>query len=282
MPAPARVLVNGAPADCVSAFDRGLSYGDGLFETMRFIGADAPLWHRHMQRLQASCQRLRLPSPDAAGLLGEARDVIAGLPQSVVRLTLTRGIGTRGYAPPPVPQPTRIVAGFALPSLSADDYVRGLRVRRCHLQLAEQPSLAGMKHLNRLEQVLARAEWNDPAIGEGLLCDSLGRVISATMANLFAVIDDVLVTPALERCGIAGVARAEILAIRPQAQVRDVKWEELAQASELFLCSGVRGVLPVRELDGRACAIGPVTRALQQHWHSLGFSMENVSMGQAG
>lgn len=269
-----RILVDGAAQSCVPAGDRGLSYGDGLFETIRFRGADAPLWPRHMQRLHESCTRLRLPSPDPAVLQDEARAVVAGLPQSVVRITLTRGSGARGYALPPAPKPTRIVAGFELPLLIGDDYRHGIRVRLCQLRLAEQPLLAGMKHLNRLEQVLARAEWSDPAIAEGLLCDRHERVIGATMANLFAVIGGVLVTPALDLCGIAGVARAEILSVQPAAQVRELKLDELAGASELFLSSSVRGILPVRELDDRHYAVGPVTRALQRHWDGLGFSME--------
>lgn len=269
-----RILVDGAAQSCVPAGDRGLSYGDGLFETIRFRGADAPLWPRHMQRLHESCARLRLPSPDPTVLQDEARAVVAGLPQSVVRITLTRGSGARGYAPPPAPKPTRIVAGFELPLLIGDDYRHGIRVRLCQLRLAEQPLLAGMKHLNRLEQVLARAEWSDPAIAEGLLCDRHERVIGATMANLFAVIGGVLVTPVLDRCGIAGVARAEILSVQPAAQVRELKLDELAGASELFLSSSVRGILPVRELEDRHYAVGPVTRALQRHWDGLGFSME--------
>jgi 4-amino-4-deoxychorismate lyase len=273
---PGRTWVDGRPGDRVSAFDRGLSYGDGLFETIRFAGGVAPLWSRHMERLAAGCRRLHMPLPDVAALLREAREVSAGLPQSVVRITLTRGIGTRGYALPAVPQPTRIVAGFVPPAPDANACIQGVRVRRCQLQLAEQPLLAGIKHLNRLEQVLARAEWSDPAIAEGLLCDNLGRVISGTMTNVFAVIDQAVVTPALDRCGVAGVARAEVLAALPRAQVRDVHWDELGQASELFLSSSVRGMLPVRELDGRVLAVGPVTRALQQHWRSLGFSTEQV------
>lgn len=277
-----RMLVDGVPQDHVSALDRGLSYGDGLFETVRFVGTEAPLWARHMQRLVLSCSRLGLPKPDTATLWREAREVIAEWPQAVVRITITRGVGTRGYSPPSAPRITRIVAGFELPALRAEDPIGGLRVRRCAIRLAEQPALAGMKHLNRLEQVLARAEWRDPAIAEGLLGDFHDRVISATAANLFAVIDGMLVTPSLVRCGIAGVARAEILAMVPQAQARDVHWDELAQAGEIFLCSSVRGILPVRAVDARPYTIGPVTRAMQRHWRALGFHDQASPMEQAG
>jgi 4-amino-4-deoxychorismate lyase len=266
-----RVLVDGQAREQVSVMDRGLGYGDGLFETIRFIGAEAPLWPRHMQRLEEGCRRLGLPSPDPDLLLAEARTVAQGLAQAVVRITLTRGVGPRGYRPPQPAQPTRIVAAFAAPSPDPLAQAEGIRVRLCDLRLALQPLLAGLKHLNRLEQVLARAEWSDPAIAEGLLLDADGLAISATAANLFAVLAGVLVTPALDRCGVAGVARAEVLAVRPRAQVRALSWAQLGQADELFLSSSVRGILPVRELDGRMLAVGPVTRALQAHWRALGF-----------
>ncbi len=139
-----------------------------------------------------------------------------------------------------------MVAAFAPPEVAAAVYAQGVRLRVCDIRLAEQPLLAGMKHLNRLEQVLARAEWNDPAIAEGVLCDSHGRVISATMANLFAVVDGELLTPALDRCGVAGVARAEVLAQCPQTRVGELALDALRGASEVFLSSSVRGIVPVR------------------------------------
>ena len=272
----ARVLVDGASTAMVSAFDRGLSYGDGLFETIRFVRGEAPLWSRHLQRLQESAERLRLPMPDAALLLREACIVRQGLEQAVVRITLTRGVGERGYAPPTSPQTTRIVAGFEAPSMRGDGYVHGIRVRWCETRLALQPLLAGMKHLNRLEQVLARAEWSDPSIAEGLLCDTAGRVISATMANLFAVVDGMLMTPPVDACGVAGVGRAEVLAIRSDATVSPITREQLSGASEVFLCSSVRGILPVQAVGNTVYGPGPVTRALQQHWRGLGFPMEQA------
>jgi 4-amino-4-deoxychorismate lyase len=269
-----RMLINGVAADQVPALDRGLAYGDGLFESIRLAGAVAPLWSRHIRRLVESCERLRIPVPDTAPLWSEALEVTRGMPHSVVRVTVTRGVGERGYALPAAPQPMRVVAAFAPPQVADSAYVQGVRMRVCDIRLAEQPLLAGMKHLNRLEQVLARAEWSDPAIAEGVLCDSHGKVISATMANLFAVVDGVLLTPALDRCGVAGVARAEVLAAFPQTQVGALTLDALLGASEVFLSSSVRGILPVRSLGKQDYPVGETTRQLQQHWHDLGFSME--------
>lgn len=271
-----RVLVNGESIGVVSAFDRGLSYGDGLFETIRFVRGVAPLWSRHMARLREGCARLRLPMADTQTLLREACMVNQGIEHAVVRITLTRGIGERGYAPPQAPMPSRIVAGFEALAMSGDAYEAGIRVRWCETMLAAQPLLAGLKHLNRLEQVLARAEWSDPAIGEGLVCDVDGQLISGTMSNVFAMLDGVLVTPALDRCGVAGVARAEVLASRPHTQVRRVMPAELVRASEVFLSSSVRGILPVQALGDTVYVPGPVSRVLQQHWRGLGFPMEQA------
>lgn len=273
MPAPVRLLLDGVADGVLSPLDRGLAYGDGLFETIRFIAGQAPLWPRHMQRLRESCVRLQLPAPDESLLAHEAAEVLRGMDDAVVRITLTRGLGERGYAMPAAPQPTRIVAAFAAPAWVPEIYRDGVRLRLCQLRLAEQPRLAGIKHLNRLEQVLARAEWDDPAIADGVLLDGAGRVIGATMANLFAVIGGVLVTPALERCGVAGVARAEVLSQR-EVQVRELALGELLHASELFLSSSVRGILPVRSMAETVYVPGPVTRALQWHWRGLGFPME--------
>jgi 4-amino-4-deoxychorismate lyase len=271
-----RVLVNGVSATTVSVFDRGLSYGDGLFETIRLVQGAAPLWLRYMERLGDGCRRLRLPPPDVATLLSEAGIVAKGMDQAVVRITITRGMGERGYAPPSSPVATRIVAGFEAPGMSGDVYTFGLRTRWCETRLAPQPLLAGLKHLNRLEQVLARAEWSDPSVGEGLVCDIDGHVISGTMTNLFAVLDDRLVTPALDRCGVAGVARAEILATVPDACVMPLRPEDIERASEVFLSSSVRGILPVQAVGDTVYGPGPVTRALQQHWRGLGFPMEQA------
>jgi 4-amino-4-deoxychorismate lyase len=270
------MLINGLPQDSVSALDRGLAYGDGLFETIRFQGKDAPFWNRHMHRLLTGCERLRIPAPDPQQLWREAQHVVGDQKQAILRITLTRGVGERGYAFPAAPSPTRIVAAFPMPAVDVAIYREGIRMHRCQTTLADQPLLAGLKHLNRLEQVLARAEWNDPAIGEGLLCDQRGHAICATAANLFVVVDGVPVTPAIERCGVAGVARAVVLDALPACQIRDLPVAECLRASELFLSSSVRGILPVQAVGDTVYAPGPVTRAMQQYWRDLGFATEQA------
>jgi 4-amino-4-deoxychorismate lyase len=272
----ARVLVNGDPDAPVAPEDRGLSYGDGLFETILFVAGNAPLWHRHMARLAAGCARLLLPAPAPELLATEASAVSAGLPRAVVRIVITRGVAPRGYRVPDTTCTTRIVTASPAPDANGGWYHHGVQVRWCALRLSEQPALAGIKHLNRLEQVLARAEWSDEAVVEGLLCDQQERVISATSANLFVVIDGRLITPALDRCGVAGVARAELLAHAVDGRTRDLSVAELMQADEVFLSNSVRGIIPVVRLQDRRWAVGPITRELQAHWRRLGMSPEGA------
>lgn len=265
-----RRRINGTPDATLAPDDRGLCYGDGLFETIWLRDGRAPLWPRHMRRLAEGCRRLGLPAPVPAWLLAEVRAAADGLATAVVRLTLTRGVGPRGYAAPDPVTPTCIVSAAALPPPRPDWYHQGLRLRVCRTRLAAQPALAGLKHLNRLEQVLARNEWHDDSVDEGLMLDLDNRVIGATAANVFAVRDGRLHTPDLRRCGVAGTARAEVLARHPDADVGDLSLDALRAADEVFLTSAVRGVVPVRALDRHCWPVGPVTRAIQACWRDAG------------
>jgi 4-amino-4-deoxychorismate lyase len=125
--------------------------------------------------------------------------------------------------------------------------------RWCSLRLARQPRLAGIKHLNRLENVLARAEWDDPAIAEGLLCDDSGAVIGGVMSNLFWIRDGELFTPDLSECGVAGVARARLLrgAARLGISAHIVRLPPAAilAADEIMISNSIIGVRRIARLD---------------------------------
>ncbi|MGH8040486.1 MAG: aminodeoxychorismate lyase [Rudaea sp.] len=267
-------LVDGVVTDRIDAQDRGLLYGDGVFETIAFVAGCAPLWPRHMARLRDACARLRLQCLDESVLAGECAQVLGARARGVVRITLTRGSGERGYAPALDARTRRIVAAFAAVPAPADWYARGIRVRFCATRLAQQPALAGIKHLNRLEQVLARAEWNDAGIAEGLMFDFSENLVCATAANLFAVIGERLLTPPVDTCGVAGVARAEVLARRPDCVVAPIRREDLRRADEVFLTSSVRGIVPVASTPEAEYLPGVQTRDLQRAWRTLGLQPE--------
>ncbi len=252
-----RVLVNGEPADRVAVDDRGFAVGDGLFETVAVRAGTPRYWFAHRERLETGCDRLGIPAPDMDGLRSEAAAAIGDAASGTLRLTVTRGRGPRGYAPPSAPRPTRVVAFQAQCEPPAG--TQPLAVRWCTTRLALQPQLAGIKHLNRLEQVMARAEWQDPAIGEGVMCATDGRVVEGVMSNLFVVEGDgQLATPALDDCGVAGVMRQLTLQAAADlgVSVRVARLEptEVAHAAGLFMTNAVRGLVPVARLGERTLA----------------------------
>ncbi|MFA5684783.1 MAG: aminodeoxychorismate lyase [Lysobacteraceae bacterium] len=261
-----RALVDGLPADSLPLDDRGLAYGDGLFETMLIHRRQAVWWPPHLARLAEGAQRLGIAMPDAAVWAADRDallDTLAADEGAVLKLVLTRGGGARGYAPAPDAPARRLVSLHPAPVVPAAWRTEGITLFECRTRLARQPLLAGIKHLNRLEQVLARAEWRNPAIAEGLLRDTDGRVIAATAANLFLHRDGRWLTPALRDCGVAGICRAFLLAAS-DAQEGDISQEMLHGADEVFVCNSVRGILPVTRLGERRWPVGPATRALSR------------------
>lgn len=257
------VLVNGRAIDRIEVGDRGLQYGDGLFETLAVRDGRPCHWVRHEQRLRLGCQRLGLDMPDPELLRDEAARLCAGRERAVLKVIVTRGAGGRGYRPPVPASPTRILTLHPFPEYPRTYYTDGVTVRWCTTRLGSNPQLAGIKHLNRLEQVLARAEWDDGQCAEGLMLDRQGRVVCGTMSNVFWVHDGILATPPLDECGVAGVTRARILEaaerLGVQAALEALAPETLLEADEVFLCNSVIGIWPVSRIDARSWARGPLT-----------------------
>lgn len=260
------IWVDGQAIVTLPVQDRGLAYGDGLFETIRVQQGQMPLLSFHRQRLTEGCQRLRLAADIEliiTELLGHARL----LGEGVLKLIVTRGDGMRGYAMPQPATVRRIVQPAALPAYPAQNAEQGIALFDCQTRLARQPLLAGLKHLNRLEQVLARSEWDDPAYAEGLLCDEQGDVIEGVFSNLFIVQQGSLITPDLSLAGVAGVMRAALLQAAAQqgfaVQVATVSRAQLLAADEVFFCNSLYGVWPVRALCDRTWPVGPATRKIQ-------------------
>jgi 4-amino-4-deoxychorismate lyase len=264
-----RVLVNGESAETLAVADRGLAYGDGVFETLLLDAGQPVWWDLHLDRLQRGCDALGIVAPARDLLRAEAAQLSHGQDRGVLKIIVTRGVSARGYAAPRTLPATRIVSLAPWADVATAPVQHGVEVRWCRTRLARQPLLAGIKHLNRLEQVLARREWDDPSIFEGLVCDTEGLVVSATAANLFVVRDGRLATPALTRCGVAGICREWILQ-HAGVSVEDIGRDAVSRADELFLSSSLRGILPVARLDGHRRAPGPMTRRLQHAlWQAI-------------
>ena len=259
--------VDGRPEQTLSVTDRGLAYGDGLFETIAIKHGRPQLLERHLTRLADGCQRLSIPA-DLTLVRAELLAFAAEVGEGVAKLVLTRGEGLRGYAAQVTATPRRLLLASPPPAYPPANAEHGVRLFPCTTRLAEQPLLAGLKHLNRLEQVLARSEWQDSEHAEGLMCDVSGRVIEGVFSNLFIVREGVLITPDLSRSGVAGVMRAELLAqaeaLGITLQVQAVSEEQLLAADEVFLCNSLYGVWPVTALQGHRWPVGPLTRKLQR------------------
>jgi 4-amino-4-deoxychorismate lyase len=258
-------LVNGEISSHVSAGDRGLHYGDGVFETMLVAHGLPRFWQLHMDRLATGCSTLGLQQTPQNVLLREVQTVSAGHQTCVVKIIITRGEAARGYAPAAATEPCRLVTAYPVPADFGTDVAQGIRARICDLRLGIQPALAGIKHLNRLEQVLARAEWSDPMVQEGILLDSEDHIISGISGNIFLVSGGRLLTPRMDRCGVRGVVRAAILqAFKPRCEQRRIALDMLPEADEVFICNAVRGILPISRIGHWEYGAGPVTREIQQ------------------
>jgi 4-amino-4-deoxychorismate lyase len=260
------ILINGSPSDQLPVSDRGLQYGDGLFETIAVRGGVPEYWTAHWARLRAGCERLGIPAPDRMSLRDEAQRLCSGLERAVLKIIVTRGSGGRGYRPPAQPAPTRILSVHPWPEYPHSFSKEGVRLRLCETQLGRNSRLAGIKHLNRLEQVLGRAEWDDPMVPEGIMRDEAGHVVEGTMSNLFMVRQGGLLTPDLTSCGVSGIARAMILSLAERGgiacEVRQLGEQDLWAADEVFVCNSVIGVWPVHAIEERQYGAGPVTRRL--------------------
>ncbi len=265
--------INGTPSAQVSSTDRGFQYGDGLFETCRVVRGQIRSLDLHLARLTRGCAQLAIPLPDLEVLRHElamaSRDSAVG----VLKLIVTRGEGGRGYRPNPGAVPTRWIATYAAPEYPSDWAEHGVEIRTCQTRLAIQPRLAGLKHLNRLEQVCARSEWAEASPQEGLMLDMGGRIVCGTMSNVFAVVNQIWMTPRVDRCGVAGTLRAGLMhwmaaAGNPVREV-DLYPETLATADEVFLTNAVFGVWPVRCWDGNPFTVGAAVRQAQDYLKHL-------------
>ena len=269
--------INGRKGARIDHRDRGLLYGDGVFETMRVRRGRVRLLEYHLERLDRGCRQLKIAGPPPLALRRELARVAAGRGEGILKLIVTRGPGARGYRPTGHERCTRIVTLDALPKAILSDAPTPARVRLCATALGLNPRLAGLKTLNRLESVLARAEWHDVRIWEGLMRDVEENIVCGTMSNLFLRRGSSLMTPVLDRCGVAGVMRRWILEragdLRLRPVERRIRWQDLREAEEVFMSNAVVGVRSVGVIEGgrerlRLSAFETANR-LRQHLDAL-------------
>lgn len=260
-----RYLVNGESLG-IDPSDRGLAYGDGLFETMAASDGDIPHLALHLERLTHGCDRLSIPRPRYADIERDLADLVPPTGRAVVKIIVTRGPGARGYAPPTESHPTRVASVSPWPDYPARHRKDGIRVLLCKLKLGINPALAGLKHLCRLEHVLAQMELTGTDAQQGLLRDTRDLVVGGTSSNVFVVRSGGLVTPPLTQCGVKGVMRRVVLAAaesaRLHAEERELTLDEVLAADEVFMTNAVFGIWPVASLESQRFDVGPITRRL--------------------
>lgn len=258
-----RALINGIAGTTIDIGDRGLHYGDGLFETMAVTCGSVHYLDEHLARLKSGCLRLRMPAIDYPVIEREVRQLSQGADRAVIKIILTRGRGGRGYQVDPHSVVTRIIARFPYPKYPENYWEDGVKLTLCKTPLAGNPLLAGIKHLNRLEQVLARNEWHDPSIVEGIMLDTRQYVVEGTMSNLFFVLKGILHTPSVAECGVEGVMRGAVLQKAAQLglafEIADFKLQDIYNADEVFITNSIIGIWPVKQIQQQVYGIGDVT-----------------------
>jgi len=261
-------LVNGGADDAVSALDRGLSYGDGVFRTFQVVDCVPVNWPIQYQKLVADCGAIGIVCPSAELLMTDMQTLFSIDETAVAKVIITRGIGDRGYAPPAITAPTRIVLKSPMPAYAPSNFSEGVSLYVCKTPAAHQPMLAGIKHLNRLENVLARAECLDPAYVDGLMLDTNGYVIECTSANLFIRVGKRLITPDVTQAGVAGVTRQRILDmahyLQLTAEVGQLRFNDVMLADEVVSCNSLYGAWQVRRIGDTHWPSGPLAQDLRE------------------
>lgn len=261
------MIINGVPGILLNANDRGLTYGDGVFRTMLVQKGRINHWQQHYKKLQHDSNVIGIDCPSIHLLANELAHEIQMQAEGVAKIIITRGAASRGYAPPIQPVVTRILNINPFPNYPDSHANSGVRVHVCQIRLGHQARLAGIKHLNRLENVLAAAEWTDIEIAEGILMDEDDQIIEGTRSNLFLVKDGVLYTPDLSLCGVAGLQRERVMEWARQGGVEcnvvNLFMDDLLASDEAFFVNSIIGLWPIRELPGFRRNLFPISHQIQ-------------------
>lgn len=248
------ILVNGQFKDSLPVSDRGLQYGDGVWETLLISSGNIVLLDEHLKRLHWGCRVLNIIGLDEQVLRQEIVLISKHIAQGILKIIITRGSGGRGYSAQGLNSPTRLLSLHQLPKHIGFYRDNGITIQYCTTRLAHNPQLAGFKHLNRLEQVLARSELSNDC-QEGLVSDIQGNIIEGTMSNLFLIVGRQIITPSLIQCGIQGIMRAYILFLLDKENIgvmeRRVSEKDIENTDGIFFSNSVIGLWFVSSIKQR-------------------------------
>ncbi|MEE9330759.1 MAG: aminodeoxychorismate lyase [Methylophilaceae bacterium] len=249
-------LVNGSFNTVIPALDRGLAYGDGVFRTLKIVNGIPVHWPNHYQKLVEDCSAIGIVCPSADLFISDFKQMFFTEDSvSVAKIIVTRGEGERGYKPSAITAPLRVTIKSNFPEYQESYFNEGVHLYLCETRVSTQPKLAGVKHLNRLDNVLARMEWNDPQLVDGLMLSVDGNVIECTAANIFARFGNLLLTPKLNTCGVSGITRKQILAhahtLELNTKIETMDLKRLLSADEVIICNSLYGAWQVRSLANK-------------------------------
>ncbi len=254
----------------IDSWDRGVQFGDGVFETILILDDKPQNFERHINRLVESLSRLSISNKESdlsLHISNTLADIISKseLHSGVLKVLVTRGDSARGYAVPKGLTSNITFFYNPLPVIDCNLYQIGVDLKFCSTQCSINPQLSGMKHLNRLENVLARQELDTEY--EGLMQNHLGNVVEGIMSNIFFERESVLYTPKLDLSGVKGVMRGTIFELCEKSnidvQVIDIKSDDMNVFQSAFICNSVIGILPVKSIDKRVLNVGTITKQLQ-------------------
>ncbi|MBC7697103.1 MAG: aminodeoxychorismate lyase [Bacteroidia bacterium] len=245
-------LVNGYFNQAISPFDRGFAYGDGIFRTLKMANGLPKHWPQHYQKLVADCAVIGIVCPSAELLMNDLQQLFTIDEIAVAKIMITRGESEQGYAPPAITTPMRVIVKSAMRQYAETNYTEGVHLHVCETRLGVQAKLAGIKHLNRLENVMARMEWKDDTYFDGLMLNQQNDVIECTMSNIFARFNDKLLTPDLSQCGVAGITRQGIIglaaALNISIETAQLPLNRLVEADEIIVCNSLYGAFQVHSI----------------------------------
>ncbi|MCW8344910.1 aminodeoxychorismate lyase [Vibrio sp. ZSDZ65] len=253
----------------VSVSDRSFQYGDGCFTTILTKHGNIMLWQKHVARMNTALKVLQIPQPNWSVVHEQLTSVALTTPLAGLKIHVSRGCGGRGYSPSVESGPIVTISCFPYPPHYLSWREEGLSLMLCKTQLGLNPLLAGIKHNNRLEQILMKAEIEQTRFDDGLALDLNDNVVETSMANVFWVSEGKVYTPTLANSGVAGVMRAEVIEALKHLQIKcyedEYSLSALLSADEIFVSNCILGVAPVKKIEEAALPIGRVTRRIQEY-----------------
>ncbi|MGZ9898493.1 aminodeoxychorismate lyase [Shewanella gaetbuli] len=270
----ALVWVNQQQAGTVNPFDRGLAYGDGMFATMRTCQASInesgiALFDVHLSRLQQGCLRLGIQWQPSKPLKQHLLQLASEYPNHCIKLLLSRGVGGRGYQAPTEATITEVTSVHDIPANYQQWQQQGINLTSSSVKLAKQPLLAGMKHLNRLEQVLIKSAPLPVGADDWLVLDSDNHIVESSMANIFFVKAGEVYTPALSCAGVSGVMRQavinQMLALGCKINITPMSYDDLATMESALISNSLIGLVNINRIDDKAFVPWELTPQVVEH-----------------